>query len=168
MTRCVTIPSFPRSLLVTSLIGLTFLPIAQFLPRCLFSKRYHCSVLKAARPNRFPGRVPLVQVLAIIQSFFFFSKRRAKIIPSDRCSHISGSYANIASRLFSRTGWGRPLHKVQFPTFRIVIEVPIICFAIFNPKISYNFLSVLPLPRCDRSPELPLMPFTVVFSVHKI
>jgi hypothetical protein len=49
---------FPRSMLATSLIGLTFLPVARF-SRCLLSNCSRCSLLKAARPERFPHRVPV-------------------------------------------------------------------------------------------------------------
>jgi hypothetical protein len=41
---------------VTSMIGLTFVPLARF-SGCLLSNCSRCSLLKALRPNRFPHRV---------------------------------------------------------------------------------------------------------------
>jgi hypothetical protein len=95
---------------------------------------------------------------------FLFSNGGDKTIPSGRCSHISGSYS--VSDLFFRFGGGRPLHNVQSLILRNPLEVSTICFAIFTLKISYKvFLSVPPLPRCDRCPELhPPMLFAVVPS----
>jgi hypothetical protein len=54
-----------------------------------------------------------------------------------------------------------PVHYSSNP-----LEFPTTCFAIFFLKISCRvFLSVPPLYRCDRCPELhPLMPFVVVLS----
>jgi hypothetical protein len=55
----VTVPSFPRAVLITSVIGLIFLLVAHF-SRWLLFKRSRCSFYKTARPERFPYRVPVV------------------------------------------------------------------------------------------------------------
>jgi hypothetical protein len=43
---------------VTSVIGLTFLPVARF-SRCLLSNRYRCSLFKADGPERLTDKVPV-------------------------------------------------------------------------------------------------------------
>jgi hypothetical protein len=48
---------FPYSELAISVIGVTFLLIARFLPRWSFSKRYIRSLLKCARPERHPDKL---------------------------------------------------------------------------------------------------------------
>jgi hypothetical protein len=74
---------------------------------------------------------------------------------SCRRFYISSSCS--VSRLFFRFGGGRLLHNVQSIILRNPLEVPTIRFAIFTLNISYKaFLSVPPLPRCDRCPELHL------------
>jgi hypothetical protein len=70
--------------------------------------------LTPTRPEWFPYKIPLTSGSHHHQKFFF--KRRGKITPSGRRSHISGSsYANIASNtsLFFRFGEGRPLHNAR-------------------------------------------------------
>jgi hypothetical protein len=64
--------------------------------------------LRPARPERFPYKFQLVQVLTIIQmlsSFFYLFPKVGHNSCSGRCSRISGSsYANAASRFFLRFG----------------------------------------------------------------
>jgi hypothetical protein len=55
---------------VTSVIGLALpsFPVTQF-SRWLFSNCSHCSLLKAARPERFPDKMPAGPVLLLTSSF---------------------------------------------------------------------------------------------------
>jgi hypothetical protein len=57
--RRAAISPFPRALLATSMIGLFFIPVAQF-SRCLLSNRYRCFLLKPGRPERLPDKVPIL------------------------------------------------------------------------------------------------------------
>jgi hypothetical protein len=56
--RRTAISSFPRAVLVTSVIGLAFFPVAQF-SRWFLSNRSRCSLLKAVHSEQFPHRVPI-------------------------------------------------------------------------------------------------------------
>jgi hypothetical protein len=48
-------------------------------PRCSFSERYHCSLLKAARPKRLTAKVPVDPgVLPSFKVFLPFSKQRGR------------------------------------------------------------------------------------------
>jgi hypothetical protein len=66
------ISSFPKAVLVTCVLGLTFLPVALF-SRRLLSNPSRCSILKDARPEQFPDKVPVDSDLSPSSSF------------SDRC-----------------------------------------------------------------------------------
>jgi hypothetical protein len=61
--RRAAISPFLRAVLATSMIGLFFLPVAQF-SRCLLSNRYRCSLLKSDRPERLPDKVPILPNLS--------------------------------------------------------------------------------------------------------
>jgi hypothetical protein len=116
-----------------------------FFSRCSFSNRYHCSLLKCARPKRLPDKFsvnPGVQTSTV--SVLCRSNGGGETIQSGWCSHISGSfYANIASRFFFRFGGGRPLHNVQSLIFRNSTVDLAIRFAISRPvvflKVSITF-----------------------------
>jgi hypothetical protein len=48
---------FSRAVLMTSVLGSTFVLVARFFPLCSLCKSSRCSLLKSARPERFPHRV---------------------------------------------------------------------------------------------------------------
>jgi hypothetical protein len=56
--RLTAIISFPRAVLVTPLLVLTFLPVVLF-SWWLLSNLSRCSLLKAARPERLPDKMPV-------------------------------------------------------------------------------------------------------------
>jgi hypothetical protein len=66
--RHTAICSFLRAVLARSVIGLTFLPLAQFSLWLLFNCS-RCSLLKATHPERFPHKVPVSPSLSPSSSF---------------------------------------------------------------------------------------------------
>jgi hypothetical protein len=109
----------------------------------------------------------LVQVLTIIQSFSLSLSLPTvgAVTPGVAGAPTYPALRTLTLPLF-RLQRGRLLHNVQSVILRNLLEVPTTCFAIFPQELSYSvFLSVPPLPRCDRCPELhPLMLFVVVLS----
>jgi hypothetical protein len=85
--QCVTIPTFPRSLLVMSHLPSSYL---FFFLRWQLSNRSHCSLLKIVCPEKFLDKL---QVGPGVQPSFLFScpNGRGKTIQSGWGSHISGS-----------------------------------------------------------------------------
>jgi hypothetical protein len=66
--RCTAISSFPRAVVVTSVISLTLLPVAWF-SQWILSNHSHCSLLKTAHPKCFSHRVPVSPGLSPSSSF---------------------------------------------------------------------------------------------------
>jgi hypothetical protein len=154
--RQTAIYSFPRAVLETSVLGLTFLPVARFAP-CLLPNSSYCSLLKAARPEWLNEKVRAGPGLSSSSSFGWCGKKLrewAMLLHPRLLLRVQILFS------FRRR---RPLHNVQSLTLHSVMEVPTACFATSNSsvflKTPLNVLSFLGRscffkPRC----LIPLMP----------
>jgi hypothetical protein len=136
--RRISIPYFPSAVPVTSRIGFIFLPVARF-SRCLLSNCFRCSLLKAARTERFHGRVPVGICLTPSSCF-----------PDRWLQMIRGWSMLLHFRLLIRCKWSLLSFRMepnppQCPIihFPRSMEVPDVLFAIsmfwFSLKISLTF-----------------------------
>jgi hypothetical protein len=147
----------------------TSLPLARLLPRRSFSKRYIRSLLRPARPERFPIKLPASASYHSHRNFSFFlsislpkqSSKLFSFFPS--LSLYLFFFFTIILNLFLSLslGAGDPTlpapalpeipfcvseevylsTKVLFFFLRNLREVPTTCFVIFPSKLSYGFFS---------------------------
>jgi hypothetical protein len=125
--------SFPRAVLVMSVVGFTFLPVAWF-SWCFLSNRSCCSFLKAACTERLPDKVPAnpyvspspssswrgrkfqewSMLLLCVPSLLSFQRRPTP--PQCPDTHFSNPDKNPAIHLWSPAWWfsWRPLHRLNF------------------------------------------------------
>jgi hypothetical protein len=148
--RCTAIRSVPRAVLVTSVIGLTFLPVARF-PRWLFSRCPRCSLPKAACPDKVracPGVPP---------SFCLYD-------PRGKLPRVTGTptslVVNLCAVSFSVS------EGADHSTMSRLMKVPTICFATSSSTVFLKvLLSVVQLLRRGSCLLLRhVMPLLVVLS----
>jgi hypothetical protein len=155
---------FTEAVLTTSVLSLTFLPVARF-SRWLFSNSSRCSLLKAARPKQSPHRVPVDPGTSPSSCF---SDRWRQNYLEWRCFYISGSYSVCS--LFFRFGGGRPLHIVLTLIFCSLMVVPTIRFATSSSAVFQKILpDVLSFLRRSHSFKFrPLLVFLPSWRVHYV
>jgi hypothetical protein len=154
--------SFLRNVLAMSVIGLTFLPVAQF-SRCLLSKCSCYSLLKAIRPKRLPDKMQASPGVLSSSS-------------SGLCSHKFRQWSMLLHLwlllcvLSLLLIWRRhAFHNVQSLIFHNLMEVLTICFAtssstiflknLLCPPASQTWL-LSPVLSSDATASCPLLPQT--------
>jgi hypothetical protein len=150
--RLTAISCFPRAMIVSSVIGDTFLPRGSVLGD------YSPTALAA------PSLRPLVGSDSLIRCQWiqvYYHHQRSfpigveNISGSGQCSYINGSYF-VISRLFFRFGEGSPYHNVRTFIFRSLIENSTARSATCSPVICPSFLqNALWPPRrsCRLAPQ---------------
>lgn len=129
--RHTAISSLPRSVLVTSVISLTILPVAWF-SWCLLPNCSHCSIFKAAHPQQLPDKVPVSPVVPPWACFRHWWGQKFWEWSVLLCLFL---LLHCKWSLLSFQGGGRPLHNVQALIFLFLTEDPTVHFMISSPVI---------------------------------
>jgi hypothetical protein len=147
-------------------VVVTSLPWARLLPRRSFSNCYILSLLRPARPERFPNQLTaspsynrypkffyfllnhsantiILTVLLFFVFFFSFTINHPKFasvsVVDGRCSYIIGSPYSVCS-IFFRFAGGLPLHKFHFLVFRNSIYTSFARFTIWRLNVFWRVL----------------------------